>query len=73
MLPLTSASEIFSEVMFKNCDFSNFQNYSGLRGFESEQIVSNQSNFESKNIRSFKTVHPRQILHAEVEGNKRYV
>ena len=44
----------------------------GSRQFGGEQIVSNQSNFESKNIHSFKTLHLRQILLAEVRGNKRF-
>ena len=57
---------------FQNCEFSYFQNNSDLRGLDSEQIVSNWSNFENKNIQSLKTVHPRQISLAEVRGNKRF-
>ena len=36
------------------------------------QIDSNQSNFESKDICSFKTVHSRQISLTEVRGKKRF-
>ena len=60
-------------LLFQKCEFFSFQNFFGTTGFKSEQIVSNQSTFESKNIHSFRTVHPRQIFLAEVKGNEGFI
>ena len=49
--------------------FFHFQNCSGSRQFEDKEIVLNRSNFESKKIYSFDTVHLKKTLLAEVWSN----
>ena len=73
LFPLTSASEILSWMhCFITVNIFTLKNCSGLRQSAHSGILSNQSNFENWKIHRLKMVHLRQILLAEVRGNKRF-
>ena len=72
LLLLTSASEICLGCTVLKLWIFLFSKLLWFETISNLNSVSNRNNFESKKIHSLKTVHPKQILIAEVRGNERF-